>query len=133
MGPDSQQPSGPPTPRQPKLLDRVRTAIRARHYSLRTEEAYVSWIRRFVFFNDVRHPADMGEEEINRFLTHLAVRGRVSASTQNQALSALLFLYREVLRKPLPYIDSIVRARRRSCRWRSGRAAFRRSSRFEAC
>ena len=86
---------------KPKLLDRVRFAIRARHYSGRTEEVYVMWIKRFIFFHDKRHPAEMrivhsfrmGEPEINQFLTHLAVNKRVSASTQNQALSALLFLY----------------------------------------
>ena len=81
----------------PKLLDRVRSAIRTRHYSLRTEEAYVGWIRRFIFFHNKRHPADMEEPEINSFLSHLAVKAHVSASTQNQALCALLFLYRHVL------------------------------------
>ena len=97
---------------QPRLLDRVREAIRARHYSLRTEEAYVAWIRRFILFHRKRHPAEMGEPEINAFLSHLAVHGRVAASTQNQALSALLFLYRQVLEKPFPNLESIVRARR---------------------
>ncbi|MGH9366611.1 MAG: integron integrase, partial [Thermoanaerobaculia bacterium] len=91
---------------QPRLLDRVR------HYSLRTEEAYVAWIRRFILFHRKRHPAEMGEPEINAFLSHLAVHGRVAASTQNQALSALLFLYRQVLEKPFPNLESIVRARR---------------------
>src|SRR4029079_9099353 len=89
-------------PGAPRLLDRVRLAIRARHYSLRTEEAYVAWIRRFVLFHGKRHPVEMGEAEINAFLTDLAVRGGVSASTQNQALAAVLFLYRHVLEKPLP-------------------------------
>jgi integron integrase len=97
---------------QPRLLDRVRLAVRARHYSLRTEEAYVSWIRRFVLFHGKRHPAEMGEKEINAFLTDLAVYGRVSASTQNQALAALLFLYRHVLDKPLPAPESVLRAKR---------------------
>jgi integron integrase len=96
----------------PKLLDRVRIAIRTRHYSLRTEEAYVSWIRRFIFFHDKRHPAEMGEPEINSFLSHLAVKDRVSASTQNQALCALLFLYRQVLEKPFPRLEDLVRAKR---------------------
>ena len=81
-----------------KLLDRVRSAIRVRHYSPRTEKAYVSWIRRFIVFHDRRHPMAMGETEIDEFLTHLARRRNVSASTQTQALSAPLFLYREVLR-----------------------------------
>src|SRR5712692_12083522 len=97
-------PSGPAAPPAgaPRLLDRMRHAIRARHYSLRTEEAYVGWIRRYIFFHGKRHPAEMGESEINAFLSYLAVKGQVSASTQNQALSALLFLYRHVLEKPLP-------------------------------
>jgi hypothetical protein len=77
----------------PKLLHLVRRAIRTRHYSPRTEQAYVHWIRRFIFFHKLRHPADMGNAEINAFLTHLAVSEQVSASTQTQALSALVFLY----------------------------------------
>ena len=76
----------------PKLLDCVRAAIRARYYSLRTEEAYVGWIRRFILFHNKRHPAEMGEAEINQFLTNLAVAGNVAASMQNQALAAILFL-----------------------------------------
>ena len=95
-----------------RLLDRVRLAIRARHYSLRTEEAYVAWVRRFILFHGRRHPVEMGEAEINAFLTDLAVRGGVSASTQNQALAAVLFLYRHVLEKPLPAIGDVVRAKR---------------------
>ena len=87
---------GPP-PGQPRLLDRVRQAIRARHYSLRTEEAYVGWIRRYIFFHGKRHPETLGTQEIAQFLSDLAIRGKVSASTQNQAFSALLLLYREVL------------------------------------
>jgi integron integrase len=98
--------------RPPRLLDRVRLAIRARHYSLRTEEAYVAWIRRFILFHGKRHPIEMGEAEINAFLTDLAVRGGVSASTQSQALAAILFLYRHVLEKPLPALTEIVRAKR---------------------
>jgi integron integrase len=97
---------------QPRLLDRVRLAIRARHYSLRTEEAYVAWIRRYILFHKKRHPMEMGEAEINAYVTSLAVDGRVSASTQTQALSALLFLYRHVLQKELPSLDSIIRAKR---------------------
>jgi integron integrase len=106
--------SGPdgPTPGQPRLLDRVRHAIRARHYSLRTEEAYVAWVRRFILFHGKRHPMEMGEREINVFVTSLAVDGPVSASTQTQALSALLFLYRRVLDKPLRNLDTIIRAKR---------------------
>ena len=98
--------------RAPRLLDRVRLAIRARHYSLRTEEAYVAWVRRFVLFHGKRHPGEMGEPEINAFLTDLAVRAGVSASTQNQALASVLFLYRHVLEKPLPGLAAIVRAKR---------------------
>ena len=96
----------------PKLLDRVRHAIRTRHYSRRTEEAYVGWIRRYILFHRKRHPASMGAEEVNGFLSHLAVDGQVSASTQAQALSALVFLYRNVIDDPLPWMDEIVRAQR---------------------
>lgn len=99
-------------PRPPRLLDRVRIAIRTRHYSLRTEEAYVGWIKRFIFFHGKRHPQEMGEPEIGRFLSHLAVTDHVSASTQNQALSALLFLYRHVLDMPFPMLENVVRAKR---------------------
>jgi integron integrase len=99
-------------PASPRPLDGIRAAIRARHYSRRTEAAYTHWIRRFVLFHGKRHPMDMGEVEITAFLTHLAVRAKVSASTQNQALSALLFLYREVLRRDLEWLDGIVRAKR---------------------
>ncbi len=81
---------------RPRLLTRMREALRSRHYSRRTEQTYCSWVKRFIFFHNVRHPAEMGEPEINAFLTYLAVKGKVSASTQNQALSALLFLYRHV-------------------------------------
>jgi integron integrase len=104
--------AGPPPPGQPRLLDRVRQAIRARHYSLRTEEAYVGWIRRFILFHGKRHPLEMAEPEINAFVTHLAVEQSVSASTQTQALSALMFLYRHVLAKPLPDVDTVIRAKR---------------------
>ena len=90
----------------------MRQAIRARHYSLRTEEAYVGWIRRYILFHDKRHPLEMAEPEINAFVTHLAVEGPVSASTQTQALSALMFLYRHVLQKPLPDLDTVIRAKR---------------------
>ncbi len=97
--------------RQPKLLDRTRSEIRVRHYSIRTEEAYVAWIRRFLRFHKMQHPRDMGAEEVNRFLTHLAVDKHVAASTQRQALSAILFLYREVLGQKLPWLDDVVRAK----------------------
>jgi integron integrase len=97
---------------EPRLLDRVRLAVRSRHYSLRTEEAYVGWVRRFILFHRKRHPAEMGEKEINDFLSDLAVQGHVSASTQNQALAAILFLYRHVLERQLESIETIVRARR---------------------
>ncbi len=97
---------------QPKLLDRTRAAIRTRHYSRRTEETYVGWIKRFILFHNKGHPSAMGADEVNAFLTSLAVDGHVSAATQNQALSAILFLYRVVLEDPLPWITDIVRARR---------------------
>jgi len=105
------EPDPSSTPK-PRLLDRVRAAIRARHYSRRTEEAYVAWIRRYIFFHGKRHPAEMGAPEISRFLTSLAVDRKVAASTQNQALSALLFLYRAVLEVDVPWMDDLVRARR---------------------
>jgi hypothetical protein len=87
-----------------RLLDHVRASIRLRHYSQRTERAYIGWIRRFILFHGRRHPSQMGEKEISQFLTHLATRGGVSASTQNQALSALLFLYRAVLGRDLEWV-----------------------------
>ncbi len=108
MNEASQAPAQP----KPKLLDRVREAIRTRHYSRRTEEAYVGWIRRFIFFHGKRHPAEMSEAEVTQFLSSLAVSARVSASTQNQALSSLLFLYKEVLGQPLPWLDNLVHAQR---------------------
>jgi integron integrase len=97
---------------KPKLLDQVRQAIRARHYSRRTEKTYVDWIKWFILFHGKRHPLEMGEPEINQFLTDLAVNKKVSASTQNQALSAILFLYQDVLKKPLEWIDPAVRAKK---------------------
>jgi integron integrase len=95
-----------------RLLDRVRTVLHARRYSSRTEDAYVAWIRRFILFHRKRHPAEMGVPEVERFLAHLAVSRRVSAATQNQALSALLFLYAAVLERPLGALDGLVRAHR---------------------
>jgi integron integrase len=103
---------GPAAPRPPRLLDRVRAALRARHASRRTETAYVGWIRRYVLFHGKRHPAEMGAAEITQFLSSLAVERNVAASTQNQALSALLFLYRNVLEQELPWLDGVVRAKR---------------------
>jgi integron integrase len=96
----------------PRLLDRLRETIGVRHYSLRTEEAYVHWVRRFIWFHNKRLPLEMGAAEINRFLTHLAVDGHVSASTQNQAFSALLFLYQQVLQVDPGRIAGVIRARR---------------------
>ena len=99
-------------PEPPRLLDRVRAAVRTRHYSRRTEQAYVAWAKRFILFHRKRHPAAMGAEEVNAFLSHLAVDRNVSVSTQAQALSALVFLYRHVLDDPLPWLDDIIRATR---------------------
>jgi integron integrase len=109
--PDTAAPHAGEAPK-PRLLDRVRAAIRTRHYSRHTESAYVAWIRRYIVFHGRRHPANMGAAEITRFLSALAVDGKVAASTQNQALSALLFLYRQVLELDVPWLDGIVRARR---------------------
>ena len=89
----------------PKLLDRVRSVLRMRHYSYRTEKTYLQWIRQYIFFHNVRNPAEMGAAELEAFLSHLAVERSVSASTQNQALAALLFLYREVLSLDLPWLS----------------------------
>ena len=110
MNTGSRDPSGEARP--PKLLDRVRGELRLRHYSLRTEEAYVFWIRRFIVFHGKRHPTALGGPEIAAFLSHLACEGRVAASTQNQALAALVFLYRHVLGAALPDLEGLVRARR---------------------
>ena len=96
----------------PKLLDRVRWHLRVKHYSIRTEEAYVDWIRRFILFHHKRHPNEMGEREITEFLTHLAVEKHVAASTQNQAFAALLFLYQQVLGRKLDFIDNVERVKR---------------------
>jgi hypothetical protein len=107
--------SVPPVLLKPRLLDRVREALRVRHYSRRTEEAYVAWIRRYIFFHGKRHPGELGGPDVTRFLSALAVEGHVAASTQNQALSALPFLYRDVLGVELPWLDDIVRAKRPEC------------------
>lgn len=95
-----------------KLLDQVRTVLRLKHMSFRTEEAYVSWIRRFVLFHDKRHPTEMGAPEIRAFLSHLAVHAHVAASTQNVALNALVFLYRHVLKQDFPELEDVERAKR---------------------
>ena len=100
------------TPKAPRLLDRVREAIARRHYSPRTEEAYVHWIKRFIYFSGRRHPAGLGAAEVTAFLNHLARERTVAAATQNQALSALVFLYREVLGAPLPWLDKLDRVSR---------------------
>ena len=109
--------AGPAEPRDrsseapPRLLERVRHEVRVRHYSHRTEEAYSAWVRRFILFHGKRHPKTMGEREVAAFLTWLATERRVSANTQSQALSAILFLYRDVLRADVGWIQNIVRAK----------------------
>jgi integron integrase len=109
----SQYPRIAPAPAQkPKLLDRLREALRSRHYSRRTEQTYCHWVKRFIFFHNMRHPAEMAEPEINAYLTHLAVKEKVSASTQNQALSALLFLYRYVMDREIGDLGEVIRARK---------------------
>jgi integron integrase len=109
---------GPTRPNNPKLLDQVRAVTRTKHYSLRTEQAYTDWIRRFIVFHSKRnagiwrHPREMAEPEVSEFLTHLARDQNVAASTQNQALSALLFLYKEVLKQEIGWIDQVQRAKK---------------------
>jgi integron integrase len=97
---------------KPRLLDSVRRRLRLKHYSYRTEQQYVLWIRRFVLFHDKRHPESMGPAEVEAFLNDLAVHQKVSAATQNQALAAILFLYRQVLDRDLPWLDHLIRAKR---------------------
>lgn len=106
-----ENPSSVASASPPRLLDQVRARIRFKHYSIRTEQAYVDWIRRFVRHFGKRHPREMGAEEVREFLSHLAVAGKVAASTQNQAKSALLFLYKEVLGVELPWLDKIEAAK----------------------
>ena len=96
----------------PRLLDRVRWQLRVKHYSIRTEQAYLDWIRRFILFHGKRHPGEMGEKQITEFLTYLAVEKNVAASTQNQAFAALLFLYQRVLDRKLDFMDNIQRVSR---------------------
>jgi integron integrase len=98
--------------RSPHLLDQVRELIRIRHYSIRTEQAYLQWIHRFMTFHHPRHPREMGADEVSAFLSHLALERNVAASTQNQALNALLFLYRDVMRVQLPWLDHVQRAKK---------------------
>ncbi len=103
---------------KPKLLDQLRQQIRVRNYSIRTEAVYAEWVKRYIRFHHYRHPAEMGAVEIEAFLTHLAVKRDVSASTQNQALAALLFLYKEVLKLDLPWLQGSYGRRNPSiCRW----------------
>src|SRR5436309_6365063 len=104
----------PTAPKQskPKLLDQVRQLMRLRHYSLRTEEAYVGWIRRYILFHGKRHPRELHEKHVSEFLTSLAIQGRVAAATQNQALNALLFLYKEVLHHELGFVANALRVKR---------------------
>lgn len=96
----------------PRLLDQVRELIRIRHYSIRTEQAYLQWIRRYIIFHGRRHPRELGAPELTAFLSDLAIRGKVAASTQNQALNAILFLYRDVLKIALPWLEDVQRAKR---------------------
>ncbi|CAG0983756.1 Tyrosine recombinase XerD [Geobacteraceae bacterium] len=99
------------TTNPPKLLDQVRDRLRVKHYSIRTEQTYIHWIKRYIYFHDKRHPKDLGARDIEAFLTHLAVQGKVAAATQNLAKSSLLFLYREVLEIELPWLDNITQAK----------------------
>ena len=99
-------------PQQPRLLEQLRDKIRVKHYSIRTEHVYIDWVKRFIRFHGMRHPKELGAAQVEAFLTHLAVQGNVSASTQNQAKSALLFLYKEVLGSELPWLDGIESAKR---------------------
>lgn len=111
----TEDPGGQPAPAnppKPRLLQQVRDAVRRKHFSPRTEETYIHWIRRFIYFHGKRHPAELGEAEVTAFLNHLARDRKVAAATQNQALSALLFLYREALAQPLAWLDGLDRAKR---------------------
>jgi len=98
--------------RSPRLLDQVRNVIRCKHYSIRTEQSYVDWIKRYIYFHKKQHPKDMGERQISEFLTHLAVERKVASATQNQALCALVFLYREVLKKEIGEFENLIRAKK---------------------
>jgi len=94
--------------KKPKLLDQVRGALRVRHYSYDTEKSYIRWIKQYIFFNGKRHPSELGETDVNLFLTHLAIQKNVAASTQNQALCAIVFLYKNVLQKELGTFGDII-------------------------
>ena len=109
---DTSMEQATPAPPGPRLLDLVREAVRRRHYSYRTEETYLHWIKRFIYFSGKRHPRECGAAEVTAFLNHLVGERHVAAATQNQALAALLFLYKEVLAQPLPWLDGIEHARR---------------------
>jgi integron integrase len=104
--------ASPSSANKPKLLDQVRDVIRRRHYSIRTEQAYTDWIKRFIIYHGKRHPRQMAEEEVTEFLTYLARDRNVASSTQNQALSALLFLYKDVLKQEIGWLKNVERARR---------------------
>lgn len=108
----TEQASAAEVPVRPRLLDVAREAIRRRHYSYRTEETYLQWMKRFILFSGKRHPRELGAAEVTAFLNHLAIERRVAAATQNQALAALLFLYKEVLAEPLPWLEGIEHAKR---------------------
>lgn len=97
---------------KPRLLDQVRELLRVRHYSIRTEQTYLQWIRRFIVFNRMQHPKELGAEHVAAFLSHLAVQRHVAASTQNQALNAILFLYRDVMKVSLPWLNDVERAKK---------------------
>ena len=97
---------------KPRLLDQVRSVLRARHYSRRTESAYLSWIRQYILYHEKRHPLEMGADEVGRFLSYLATERDVAASTQNQALNAILFLYRDVLKIDMGILENVVRAKK---------------------
>ena len=112
MHDDGGQESSRVTVARPRLFETLKAAIQTRHYSRRTGDAYLQWIKRFIVFTGKRHPRELGAAEVTAFLSHLAVDGHVAAATQNQALAALLFLYKEVLGEPLPWLDDIVRAKR---------------------
>src|SRR5262245_15137544 len=112
MGQQTESNSGFPVASAPRLLDRVRDAIRRKHYSRRTEETYIHWIKRFIYYSGKRHPAQMGAAEVTAFLNHLATDRHVASATQNQALAALLFLYKEALGQSLPWLDGLDRVKR---------------------
>jgi site-specific recombinase XerD len=101
----------------PKLLEQVREVIRARHYSLRTEETSLSWMKRFILFHGKRHPREMAGQEVQQFLSYVAVEGHVAASTQSQALSAILFLYQQVLKQDIGWTRSCARSNRTASQW----------------